>query len=181
MPPSSRRKLFRISPADQIRSAWQRLTWPTPGGGESDDAARGLGFFRSYGTRVTNVSEAWPDGQTFRDHGQSKLSTRIRSLGQFTIPSLTVSASQLATRSRGIRGQLIASANPDRLALHFRLFGPINALLFLSGNEFVTVQDFQIDFGQQHDTVYITQSLVFAATNRTGVTLFVAEEERVET
>lgn len=61
MPPSSRRKLFQVSFTDQLRSAWGRLAWPSPGPGELDDAARGLGFYRSRGSRHGMSEEPYPD------------------------------------------------------------------------------------------------------------------------
>lgn len=61
MPPSSRRKLFRVGIKDQIRSAWGRLAWPTPGPGEPDDATRGLDFYRSRGARHGLSEPEYPD------------------------------------------------------------------------------------------------------------------------
>lgn len=62
MPPfSERSSKFRVSVKDQIRDLWSKLPWPSPGAGEPDDPSRGLSVFRSYGTRVQNVSPD-PDG-----------------------------------------------------------------------------------------------------------------------
>lgn len=59
-----RRAKFKVGIADQLRSAWLRLPWPSPGAGESDDPSRGLPMFRSYGTKVADVRPAPDPGLT---------------------------------------------------------------------------------------------------------------------
>lgn len=63
---SPRSNKFKTGITDQIRSAWGRLPWPSPGKGEVDDPSRGLDIFRSYGTKVTRVSGE-PDPGLTRD------------------------------------------------------------------------------------------------------------------
>jgi hypothetical protein len=176
LPFSGRRKLFRYGIVDMIRSYVANAAWPLAGKGEADDATRHQAFFRSYGTQVSDM-QSTPEN-LFRGHGQTYLETRVRSLGQFSLPSIPTSASARTVLSnKGITGIIIAPSNPNRTRLFLRFDGPPNALVILSGEEFVTIWDYQIDFTDPSSREFVSQNIVYAACTRTGCTLYVAEEE----
>lgn len=61
---------FKLSVTDQLRAAWTRLPWPSPGKGETDG---NQAIFRSYGTGVTRVSPYPDPGLTREDIDTSEL------------------------------------------------------------------------------------------------------------
>lgn len=65
---SPRRDKFKVGIPDQLRAAWSRLPWPSPGQGEVDDSARNQDFFRSYLTYARKSADPGDSGH-FKDYG----------------------------------------------------------------------------------------------------------------
>jgi len=152
--------------------AWQRLAWPSPGAGKPDDASRGLGFFRSYGTTVTDVSKAWPDGRMFRDHGQASSHIQRRTIGTFIIPSIAAALGILS----GI-GLLILPSHAYRQRALIRFETPTqDTTVFIAPFEIVTINDYPLNYSGPIDIELFTQSELYALADQPGVILSAAEE-----